>query len=175
MNVGQCPELQKLEMYSAGLLSDNERFAIENHLLDCEICSDYVEGLSLISNSINIDNAENEIKEHIHKILYPEKKRFIGSVFYKRMAVAASVLILITASIFVYYHHNLSTKQIAEQVKPITNRPFDDKKTDSSVIKIVAQVSVWLQINLKCLPMSLCLLPIRIINWKIQIELWKRS
>lgn len=130
----QCPELHQLEMYYAGQLSDKERFVIERHLLNCEMCADYVEGLSLMSTISDLDHAENEVKRQIHTLLFAKQNRFIGSLLFKRLAVAASVLALVTSSLIIYYNVD-TTKQIAKVSEPKATQLLPNTIIDSSVFK----------------------------------------
>ena len=130
----QCPELHQLEMYYAGHLSDKERFVIERHLLNCEMCADYVEGLSLIPTISDLDHAENEVKRQIYTLLFAKQNRFIGSLWFKRLAVAASVLALVTSSLIVYYNVD-TTKQIAKVSESKATQLLPNTIIDSSVFK----------------------------------------
>ena len=50
-----CPEESQLRAYQNGQLLKSEIRVIEEHLVDCEMCSDYLEGLSLLTGSDELD------------------------------------------------------------------------------------------------------------------------
>ena len=54
-HTSDCPEESQLRAYFKGQLSQGEIRNIEEHIIDCEMCSDYLEGLSLLSGTDELD------------------------------------------------------------------------------------------------------------------------
>ena len=65
--------------YHRRLLSDNEYRIIENHITQCELCSDALKGLSEMANAKHIYSITHELKKRIKKRL--TLKRTIFSRF----------------------------------------------------------------------------------------------
>lgn len=54
--IADCPDEQMLRDYQKGILSRDNIRIVESHLADCEMCSDFVEGFSLLSNEKELVN-----------------------------------------------------------------------------------------------------------------------
>jgi hypothetical protein len=57
-----------LQSYVNNKADKDLRFAIENHLLDCEVCSDVVEGLQLINKEANAKSYLESVKQDVKAI-----------------------------------------------------------------------------------------------------------
>jgi len=118
-----CLTTEALKGYISDVFSDLEKDRIKNHLNSCELCSDALEGLQLISDSHKIDLIVSEIKENLEKTL-PNSKGTQSEKFKKQtrlyyFAVAASVLILIGVfSYFRFYWQNQNSEISALIEKP---------------------------------------------------------
>jgi hypothetical protein len=112
---GDCLSIDRLRLYYEGRLPASERFLVERHLLSCEICSDLLEGLSTFDDTLEFARAEADLKKKIHAVLNKKEDRKRRLVIYRRMAIAASIIILCSLSLFVYYQVNTNIKnQVAE-------------------------------------------------------------
>ncbi len=114
IKTGPCPSIDKLALYSKGKLSKKESFVIENHLAGCEICSDLLEGLAEIKDAGTLAKTEAEIKQRINKLLYPEQKQRRMIPLYQRLAIAASILLLISVSIFLFKNFEKPFKSVSQ-------------------------------------------------------------
>ncbi|MES2836386.1 MAG: hypothetical protein V4667_02595 [Bacteroidota bacterium] len=64
----ECFNEHELQSYVNNKADKDLRFAIENHLLDCEVCSDVVEGLQLIKNEANAESYLKSVKQGVKSI-----------------------------------------------------------------------------------------------------------
>lgn len=121
-----CPELNELELYYAGKLDEEKRFAVENHLADCEACRDYLDGLSVLPEHTDLNSIEKKLKKEVHHLLYPEKKNRFVAFSYKKLAVAASILFVLGISLFLMQRFEKHPAQITEQLIPKPTLQVDD-------------------------------------------------
>lgn len=121
---GDCPSMDELQLYHEGKLLSEKKFGIENHIAGCEICSDIIEGFSNVSAD-GINNAEKEIKQRLAYLFHNEKKKR-SFITYKKIAVAASV-ILISGSLFLVYKLYNYSPEIAEVKNKITETKITEK------------------------------------------------
>lgn len=98
-NVSACPEEQMLRDYQKGVLSKEQNRVVENHLADCEMCSDYIEGFALLSNENELENEAQLIVSKIYNKSSKKNKIWLyataASLF---LAVAFTSLILLLPS-----------------------------------------------------------------------------
>jgi len=129
-NDSSCPQAADLELYHAGKLPEEKRFAIENHLADCELCSDYLEGLLLLPESVDLDKVEHELKQELRAFLdkNQSKKRVIPLV-YQRLAVAASILLVLGLTVYFSLYQSKDINQVAQQVEQKVSEPVETGTT----------------------------------------------
>jgi len=60
-----CLSMKVMELYAGEKLSDAERQTVEKHLVDCAICSDALEGLTLAGFSSDVDDRIASLNERI--------------------------------------------------------------------------------------------------------------
>lgn len=121
---GDCPSIDELQLYHEGKLSSDKKFEIEDHIAGCEICNDIIEGFSNVS-AHDINKAEKEIKQRVAYLFYTEKKKK-PLIIYKKIAVAASI-ILVSGTIFLVYKLYNSSPEIAEVKNKITETKITEK------------------------------------------------
>lgn len=96
LHSSDCPEENKLRAYSLGQLSKDEIRKIEEHLTDCEMCSDYLEGLSLLSGTEELDKEASDIIAKINSARTKKNRLWL-------YATAASVFLAISLFTFIWY------------------------------------------------------------------------
>ncbi len=104
---GDCLSEKRLFDYIDNKLSPKERHIVEKHLLDCELCSDALEGLELVKDR----NRIVLIKEAINKkILSSTKKEALVVSFNYKMAfsVAAAIALLVVG---VFFFNKINLKE----------------------------------------------------------------
>ncbi len=93
-----CPGEEFLNKYSEGSLTPQEQNYVERHLLDCGMCSDYVEGLSAVKELHYASSIKEELEEEINKRISEDRKGrgiMIGLNNWEKIAAAASVILLL--------------------------------------------------------------------------------
>lgn len=93
--------LEQMQAYLEDTLPGRNMHQIERHLLDCELCSDALEGLSAVPQPDHISGVVSKLRQNIRKksLRQPiiRRKKKLVTILWKPMGVAAAVLILLTA------------------------------------------------------------------------------
>ena len=115
-NTGPCPSIDRLVLYHKGELSKEESLSIENHLASCEICNELLEGLSELKNIDSLPAIESELKQNLNEKLFKKESKKIFLATYQRIAIAASILLLIGISIFMYVNREIHVKSVSQNL-----------------------------------------------------------
>ncbi len=94
-----CPSHEKLREYFEGKLTGEEKYLIEKHLVDCEMCSDELEGMAYMKDPEKLDKLVSEINKKINS---SKRKHRILDFKYRNVAVAAVFVVLIGMSFLIY-------------------------------------------------------------------------
>jgi hypothetical protein len=86
-----CFTLEKLISYKKDSLSNKERHEIEQHLIDCDLCTEVIEGLNFIADIQKVQHTIKEMKFSLRKKLQRKKIIYINKNYY---AVAAALIFL---------------------------------------------------------------------------------
>jgi len=121
-NSSECPSEQTLRDYQAGILSTEKNRLVENHLADCEMCSDYVEGLSLLTNADELDNEAQLIVARINKRTSKKNKIWL-------YAIAASLLLAIAFTTFILLFPSKNTYVADDIIKILPQKDKLKSKT----------------------------------------------
>ena len=113
-----CVRQDALLHYRDNELSDEDKHDIERHLVDCELCSDALEGLSLGASASFLDEVREEVMDNIAG--RPGTSTFNTSA---RWLVAAAVSAVVVMSIYTYMQFD----KVDEG-----NMAFQEKTTDKS-------------------------------------------
>lgn len=94
-----CVSEGTLSKYISGKLSPAEKHEVEKHLIDCEMCSDAVEGLNIRSGN-NISAITSELNEKIQtRISRIDSKKEVKVIFLRQyrtqLAIAASIVLVL--------------------------------------------------------------------------------
>lgn len=112
-----CPAEGILQKYLDGKLTHEQRHEVEKHLIDCEMCSDELEGLRLLNDPKRLNVVINSLNSRIDKKF---KIRQMNP-FYNFVRIAAVILIFIVIGslIMLYNHYNNSNSKnyIAENIQ----------------------------------------------------------
>lgn len=123
-----CPTIEELILYHQGKALSGRTFEIENHLAGCEICADLLEGLTIINDPEKINNAEKAIRVRLREYLYGNQNKKSVFPLYRRLAIAASILILVSSGILLFLlknEHQQLFSQKFEEAKPINHAKQD--------------------------------------------------
>jgi chemotaxis protein histidine kinase CheA len=94
-----CLSEQTMFDYIDGKLNPGEQHIVEKHLLDCELCSDAMEGLQLLKNRSRITTINKEIDNRIDT---PERKIF--SINYPIVISIAAAFLLLIGGVYFFNH-----------------------------------------------------------------------
>jgi len=142
-NPTECLSEQTLFDYIDNKLSAEQRFAVEKHLIDCELCSDALEGLSLLKDRTIIDSIKKEVGLKFTPVQKKEPKVIGMSFRYRVLAVAASLALLI-GSVFIFKNYidkskdvvadnSLPVKEEFKQGTPSTGEQESLQKTEDEI------------------------------------------
>jgi TonB family protein len=106
-NPTDCIPEQTMFDYIDNKLSAKERHAVEKHLLDCEFCSDALEGLELVKDRERIGIINQKINEYIAATT----SRKVVNINYRTIVAVAAGLALLIGSVF-YFNQFTSDKSM---------------------------------------------------------------
>lgn len=113
-----CLTKDALKRYSSDQLTNLQKEEVDGHLASCELCSDALEGLQLLSDPQKLDKAVLEINENLKITLTKQqskKETFQNRFFY--IGAAASIIILIGFSY--YLQDSLSPKSEIQSISQV--------------------------------------------------------
>lgn len=128
-----CLTEDQLLLYMQHKLSPFEQHHVEKHLLDCELCSDALEGLRMASIE-NLSETFSELNQQIDKHVKQEEKKIIPLYPWLRIA-AVIILIAVSAGTFFYLQKEQKQQEkiVAEKkpdLPPATQNNFELKSAE---------------------------------------------
>lgn len=119
-----CLSYDELLQYKRGTIDDEQKNVIENHLLDCPLCADAVEGISALEYEEGVTPMLDEMKkELLKKHFYSRPSK--NSRIYKLWMNRAVALILMGVLAFAL-HHYLEARQIEKLADEYYIAPVND-------------------------------------------------
>lgn len=121
----------RLWLYAKGKLHRDEAYEVEKHLIDCEMCSDIVEGFSKYGSDGSFNASRNRAIEMFHSSGKRQRKLII-----RRVSIAATFVLIAVSSIFLVSQlkqtnqtpDNLAFDQsFEEEIVQLENPNLDDK------------------------------------------------
>ncbi len=85
-----CPDHEQLLAYFRDELTGEEKHRIESHLLDCPMCTDELEGLSMMKDPGKLDEIMEEIRSGV-----AEKRTRVVRMNYRVVALAAAAVFVL--------------------------------------------------------------------------------
>ncbi len=112
--------------YLFGKLPERTRNRVERHLLECDFCSDAVDGYTGQSNPVKAGHQLEDLRSRLNKRV--NRFRLVLPFGMQPYAVAASVILLITCTLAVWMVVNYSpnapaTSPVAQQTAPAVTPP----------------------------------------------------
>jgi tetratricopeptide (TPR) repeat protein len=136
-----CVGSDILLKYIKGELSGQERNWVERHLSTCEMCSDELEGLSLLDDHNKVESIANELNDRIDKVVEGNDKVVPAWNFYLR--IAASITLILGISTLVYFtairkapSTMMSDNVVAEKAKPSAPQNAEKFEAPKEIEKI---------------------------------------
>lgn len=93
----ECPSEEELRSYFDHRLPDEEKHRIEAHLADCEMCTDELEGLSLLSDPDKLPRIVRELEERTAA----RKIRSLPTMT-KIVFASAAIILLLIGTLFIF-------------------------------------------------------------------------
>jgi len=136
-----CVGSDVLLKYVKGELSGSERNWVEKHLSTCEMCSDELEGLSLLDDYNKVDSIVDELNTRVDNVIEGNGKVIPAWNFYFR--IAASITLILGISTIVYFtavrktpSTMISDNVVGEKPKPSTPQNAEKFETPKEIEKI---------------------------------------
>lgn len=135
-----CLSQEMLTKYASDKLSPAEKHEVEKHLLDCEMCSDAVEGLKMIGDNNKISKIISELDRKILDRVgshQKEVKVIFLQQYRSQLAIAASVIVLLVLVFF--FRDNMSMKELdpaaSEKIFADKFEPYPAEEDEKSSIE----------------------------------------
>lgn len=114
-----CPDINTIQRYISGEMDQSEESAFRHHMANCEMCTDAVEGLFMVPDLTVVDELKDQVRQ---KYSGENKSRVIP--FFTPLRAAASVLIMIGLSAFIYLLIlEEKDNQLVREEAPVTKSP----------------------------------------------------
>ena len=91
-----CISSEKMIFYIENKLSAEERFLVEKHLIDCEFCSEAIEGQMLVNDKSKLQKVFTDINTEIDKITSKKKHKTHWFDFKMKLAAAAMIIVILS-------------------------------------------------------------------------------
>lgn len=120
---------EQIELYLSGNLSNEDMYAVERHLLNCDFCNEAMEGYENTDQSVNIDEELDELNSRLKTRITPAKKNNRKML----LRIAAIAIVLIVSGIFItnYFINDMERMQFSEKKKSLSNDTLEIKKLQS--------------------------------------------
>jgi len=116
----ECLKLEQIKAYLGETLNEDDRFDVENHLLDCPLCSDAVEGFANTHNVGEL-SAPDFLKRTVTEKAAPAVVRQLPARRAWPMRIAASLLLLaIPVGGYLYWENSSMDRLIAANFSDTT-------------------------------------------------------
>lgn len=112
-------------------LSETESLAVENHIKNCDICSDFLDGLLLMDNPNDIAIIATELNQKIDSFIKPQRK-VLGMPVSTFRAIAAVFLVLTISGTYILIDNFINSGQI-DQVKEISELENNQTKQSEEI------------------------------------------
>ncbi len=126
-----CPDESELLEYVRGNISHDRLHEIESHLSDCEMCSDVVEGLSMMSEPEKFPEVVAELNSTIDAFV--QKKTLKKSLTFRTLIAAAAMIIVLVTVTFVLQkqYFKQSVKDIAQNLTVSKQNPSSPEEREN--------------------------------------------
>src|SRR6185295_3857054 len=110
-NRGDCLHEELLIRYAEGKLSADEARRVEEHISECEFCSDALDGIMQSGNAQQFHSELSSIKKIVHKKVRESEPSATFPIT-RRLAVAATLLLIAISAWYVQYLVNNNEQKI---------------------------------------------------------------
>ena len=126
-----CPPMEDLMRYARGTITTEDKRRIENHLTGCSMCSDVVEGYLVLGDDDKLLDAANEIAARLDAELFHSRKRKLTWFSVRKIAVAASILVITSLSLLYIFTRSNTQDQLAQNNSKEAGQA---NKTDDTIL-----------------------------------------
>ncbi|MDO6391212.1 carboxypeptidase-like regulatory domain-containing protein [Pontibacter sp. BT731] len=139
---GDHPSVELLEQYHEGTLPPALHHQLERHLLDCDLCSDVLEGLA-VSEAAQTESHVQEINRRIAAKSRRQKRKPVPLYLTDwRVAAAVAMVLLSTIVVFYYNYQQVREKQgIAQQERAIQEAMDLSEKPSPAIPETIADAA----------------------------------
>jgi hypothetical protein len=109
----------ELVHYSAHRLNESEQHEMEKHLVDCELCSEALKGISEMKNASGLYEVSKELHLRARRKHLLKKKIFSQNELITIFAVVFLILFLILISIFFFTKQSRNKISLQENKKEL--------------------------------------------------------
>ena len=141
-----CISSQEMLDYTQGILSTQEQHRIEKHLLECEFCSDAMEGIQLMKNPNSLLSIEEELNLEIDSMTSEEEEDSDDKVkvlFPWRMAAAIALIFVSTLTLWMVIPKNTTQELMSEKsvAYPAPSEISSEPLQESQVMQVPSEQS----------------------------------
>jgi TolA-binding protein len=131
-----CLSPEILSAYAENRLSNEDRYLVEKHLTDCELCSDALEGISQVKNKSGLKNIFTGLQQEIDKRTLKKERKVLHVNFRMRLAAAAILITIIGVTlVFRYYLGDQKKNMMAERTIKESELTKQEKESAKNEIK----------------------------------------
>ena len=136
VSASPCLTEQEMTDYIRHRLSPEKRNRVEKHLLECDLCSDAMEGLSMMANTDALNSLDELISKRISAKPLAGKGKLVSMRINYRVAAALALLVIAGGVLyFILSDTGKNEKVLSQNIKPMdsihaANRPIIEEKKD---------------------------------------------
>jgi hypothetical protein len=129
-----CLSPEILLAYAENRLNASDRYLVEKHLTDCELCSEALEGLSQVKDRSNLSKIFAGINKEIDKRTQKKDAKVFRFDFRMRLAAAAILITVVGITVlFRYYLTDTKKEMLAQRTVKETEIPKEGMKSKPSL------------------------------------------
>lgn len=117
-NNDRCITTEEMIAYQQGSLSSDMQHRIEAHLLDCEFCSDAMEGVGLMENPASLAAIESELNAQVDELTGKGPVAKIRVMFPWRIAAAFALIFISTLTLWLILPKHTNQELFTSEYKP---------------------------------------------------------
>ncbi|WP_461489762.1 TonB family protein [Pontibacter sp. HJ8] len=118
------PSLVLLQQYQEDTLPPALHHQLEQHLLDCVLCSDVLEGMA-VTDAARTDAAEKDLNRRIAST-FRSKKRKTLPVYLTDWRVAAALVLVFCSTVLVFYYNYREITQQKQGIAAATDKAIQE-------------------------------------------------
>ncbi len=144
----ECFSLDIINEYLDGKLSPDEHQRVEEHLKECELCADAIEGIKMVGDRTTVKSTIEDLNRKIHYRSSHLKTSVINPAFFKVAAIAASIIILLGSYLYLnnYFQDNMENT-FSDSFEEPSDKKTDKTKQETPIREEKKQIAQVLEIT----------------------------